>query len=155
MSKILNVILGIVIVLLVSYIVYDKVLVKENKNGNIIDHRDNINTKYYSYSDEQNTYSLYLYDDKSYYFGVSTDSSNISGSIGKYEIKNDKLLLKEEKYSNGDSCYYTDTTKVISFDYHDNSIIDEENRILTISTYDGIYPIVDVELIDGIRNCTN
>ena len=156
MSKVLNIILTIVVIILISYIVYDKVIDKEYvdlKTINTSNKKESDNVKYYSFSKDNINKSIYLFNDNRYYYSISNNNTCSSWSIGQYAIKDNKVTLAEKYHSNCDNCYYTDNLKIYTFNYSEDKIILDSKEILTASNA-LILPIIDVELIDGIRNCT-
>ena len=158
MSKMLNYVLSLIIVLLIGYIIYDKINdnIKNNNNESREynpNGRDNSNTKYYSFSKDGEEVSLYLFEDNKFYYGEFDGENNVYFSIGKYSIDKNKLTLNTEIVAPGDGCYYTDRNKKVEYDYFDTTIVTNNNQRLTLYDAD-VFPIVDVELLDGIRNCT-
>lgn len=156
--KKLNVILFIIICILVGYIVYDKVLSKKTVEESVNDkteekqkvHKD---VKYYTYNKDNVSKSVYLFEDKTYYYSFSIDECN-NWSKGTYKEDGKNLTLNEEMHASCDSCYYTSNLKIYDFIYDGKEkLVSNDNETFTKSDAE-ILPIVDVELIDGINNCT-
>lgn len=155
MSRELNYVLSLIIVLLLGYIIYDKVeenITDKNSNNNVVEEVKN-EKRFYSFSKDGKELSLYLLDNNKYYYGEFKNEEVMKFTIGNYTIDKDKITLNEEITSTGDGCYYTDRNTKNTFEYYDTTIITNSNEMMILTQAD-VYPIVDVELIDGIRNCT-
>ena len=168
MSHKINIILTIIIVILLGYIIYDKVISNNtsyDNNSSIIDNRNNSDVKYYNYSkninsiDEDNNdrvyKSVYLFNDNTYYYGYSNDNEECNNwSKGNYEINKDQLILKEKSYGGCDTCYYTDNLKTFKFKIVNDSLVSDNNEMLALSKVD-ILPVIDIEKLDGVKKCSN
>lgn len=169
MTNKINIILTIIIVCLISYIAYDKYndrkIIIENKE-NIIDNRNtnnsDIDVKYYSYmkdikkESENRVYkSVYLFEDGTYYYSFSDgkDSCN-NWSKGKYKNSKNNIILNEEKHGGCDTCYYTNNLSTYKFRISNDTLISKNNEMLVLSKVD-ILPVIDIEKLDGVKNCTN
>ena len=165
MSNKINVILTIIIILLVSYIAYDKYHEDNSNTNNNGSNTKNVidNVKYYSYSksiesntDENRVYkSVYLFEDNTYYYGYSNQDDKCNyWSKGKYEYKDNNLVLNEEKYGGCSTCYYTNNLKTYTFRIANDSLVSDKNEMLTEAKLN-ILPIIDVENMEGVKNCSN
>jgi len=169
MSNKINILLTIIIICLIGYIIYDKYNDSQEAltvNSKVIDKRNtnnsDIEVKYYTYmkdiksENENRTYkSVYLFEDNTYYYSYSDgkDSCN-NWSKGKYVINKNTITLNEEKYGGCDTCYYTNNLKTFKFRISKDTLISNTNELLTLSKVD-ILPVIEVEKLDGVRNCTN
>ncbi len=166
MSNKLNILLTVVIVILLAYIVYDKLYLDKNNNStntNVIDNRSNESVKYYSYTrdikddkEENRVYkSVYLFEDNTYYYSYSNEGDKCNNwSKGKYTYNFNQLTLKEESYGGCDTCYYTDNLKSYTFRINNDTLISSDNEMLTLSKAD-IIPVIDIEKLDGVKLCTH
>ena len=169
MSNKINIILTIIIIFLMSYIAYDKYSERReetNNGGSIIDNRGNNNSEmdvqYYSYikdiksdKDDNRAYkSVYLFEDNTYYYSYSDGKDNCNNwSKGKYTNEKNNVVLKEEVYGGCDTCYYKNSNKTYTFRMSNNSLVSDNNEMLALSKVD-ILPIIEVEKLDGMRDCT-
>lgn len=169
MSNKINIILTIIIICLIGYIAYDKYNDSKDINDNkstIIDNRNNnnsdIDVKYYAYmkdiktESENRVYkSVYLFEDNTYYYSYSDGRNSCNNwSKGKYTSNKNVITLKEEKYGGCDTCYYTNNLKTFTFRISNDSLISDKNEMLALSKVD-ILPVIEVEKLDGVKNCTN
>ena len=167
MSNKINIILTIIIICLIGYIIYDKY--EDNKepvnNTNVIDNRNTNNSdkdvKYYTYmkdiksESENRVYkSVYLFDDKTYYYSYSDGLNSCNyWSKGKYTSSNNNITLKEEKHGGCDTCYYTNNLKTYTFKENNDTLISDKNEMLALSKVD-ILPVIEIEKLDGVKDCT-
>ncbi len=169
MSNKINYILTIIIICLIGYIIYDKY--NDNKEintneNNIIDNRNSnnsdIDVKYYTYmkdiksESENRVYkSVYLFEDNTYYYSYSDGKTSCNNwSKGKYNSFGNTITLNEEKYGGCDTCYYTNNLKTFKFKINNDSLVSDKNELLALSKVD-ILPVIDIEKLDGVKNCTN
>lgn len=168
MSYKINILLTFIILCLIGYIIYDNYNDSkeiEYKKENIIDNRNNNNSekdvKYYSYmkdikSDKEYIVykSVYLFDDNTYYYSYSDGKTNCNyWSKGKYTTISNTITLKEEVHGGCNTCYYKNNLKTYNFRINNNSLISNNNELLALSKVD-ILPVIEVEKLDGMRNCT-
>ena len=165
MSNKINIILTIIIILLISYIAYDKLSEENTQSVNgTINKSEKENIKYYYYSkdikgdepDENRVYkSVYLFEDNTYFYGYSNSNDKCNyWSKGKYKISDSELLLNEEKYGGCSTCYYTDNTKTYKFRVVNDNLVSNDNELLPEAKLN-ILPIIDVENLEGVKLCTH
>lgn len=168
MSNKINIILTIIILCLIGYIAYDKYNdsrdVIDNKES-IIDNRNSnnseIDVKYYTYmkdiktESENRVYkSVYLFEDNTYYYSYSDGKTSCNyWSKGKYTSDTNIITLNEEKYGGCDTCYYTNNLKTFKFRISNDTLVSSSNEMLALSKVD-ILPVIEVEKLDGVKNCT-
>ena len=167
MSNKINIILTIIIILLVCYIAYDK-LIDNDKNvenvSGIVSDKTLDNVKYYYYGkniesdnpDEDRIYkSIYLFEDNTYYYGYSNKKDKCNyWSKGNYEYSNGYLILNEKKYGGCSTCYYTDNLKTYKFRNVNDTLVSVDNEMLTEAKLN-ILPVIDVENLEGVKHCTH
>ena len=165
MNNKLNILLTIVILILISYIIYDKYNEKENKtqdvSTSVIENKDLDDVKYYTFNkdikddkEENRVYkSVYLFGDNTYYYSFSKHADKCNyWSKGKYTYNANKLILNETSHGGCDTCYYTNNLKTYTFSINKDTLISNDNEMLTLSKAD-ILPVIDIESLEGVKLC--
>ena len=174
MSKVLNIVLTVIVILLAGYIVYDKFLDKDfikEDNGSSIpsttnrpaNESDKVEYYYYSElidfedSNEDDSFtvhkSLYLFENGDYYYDYAEygDTCGV-WSIGTYEKTSGTVTLKEKIHGGCDACYSKKNLKTYKFAVKEKSLFSDGNETLKLSKAD-VLPILDIENLTGYKNC--